>query len=547
MPPLGYGRTVVAAGESSAPHVVPGGRAARGTLRSLALLVDRMATLGTSRDGAQGPDAATAVRDALRQFTARVREAPLLCRIHEQRFVLDWEPVDRGLTRDDPLLGTLLFRCLSLGVGGITVRQGAAPAELLTLATLLARRRTEEDTLVMNDTPTSMSAVAEQQPRELLRSWSVLVTPADHPGGHRLATPPDGARGVSAGASSMPTEVKAGVSTEALQGAGPTLVRLAAATDDMACSRVVDALVPIIDQAEYRGDARLLEQVAVAAARQAHVVAGGGGRLALERVMRRLQHRSSLELLAGRLPYVEDRTMLLELLARAGETAVDILVKQLMQADDGAARRVYFDSIVQLDIAGPTLFDHVRDSRWFVVRNAVALLGEMGIEQADLAMLPLLHHADERIRVAVARSLVRLGTVKALQGLHAAIDDASAEVRRIAAISYGLTSGTGTVVRPPALRLAMALEKETNEDVALEMLASLGKLGSADAVQRLLRLAMPQQQAGDTGEAPREAWLRIAALEALVKARGNAVMPHVQALMNDADPEVAQAAFRLRG
>ncbi|MCZ8204058.1 HEAT repeat domain-containing protein [Gemmatimonas sp.] len=547
MPPLGYGRTVVAAGESSAPHVVPGGRAARGTLRSLALLVDRMATLGTSRDGAQGPDAATAVRDALRQFTARVREAPLLCRIHEQRFVLDWEPVDRGLTRDDPLLGTLLFRCLSLGVGGITVRQGAAPAELLTLATLLARRRTEEDTLVMNDTPTSMSAVAEQQPRELLRSWSVLVTPADHPGGHRLATPPDGARGVSAGASSMPTEVKAGVSTEALQGAGPTLVRLAAATDDMACSRVVDALVPIIDQAEYRGDARLLEQVAVAAARQAHVVAGGGGRLALERVMRRLQHRSSLELLAGRLPYVEDRTMLLELLARAGETAVDILVKQLMQADDGAARRVYFDSIVQLDIAGPTLFDHVRDSRWFVVRNAVALLGEMGIEQADLAMLPLLHHADERIRVAVARSLVRLGTVKALQGLHAAIDDASAEVRRIAAISYGLTPGTGTVVRPPALRLAMALEKETNEDVALEMLASLGKLGSADAVQRLLRLAMPQQQVGDTGEAPREAWLRIAALEALVKARGSAVMPHVETLMNDADPEVAQAAFRLRG
>jgi hypothetical protein len=32
-----------------------------------------------------------------------------------------------------------------------------------------------------------------------------------------------------------------------------------------------------------------------------------------------------------------------------------------------------------------------------------------------------------------------------------------------------------------------------------------------------------------------------------VKARGNAVMPHVEALMNDPDPEVAQAAFRLRG
>ncbi|MFO0073105.1 MAG: hypothetical protein ACK55A_13580, partial [Gemmatimonas sp.] len=72
-------------------------------------------------------------------------------------------------------------------------------------------------------------------------------------------------------------------------------------------------------------------------------------------------------------------------------------------------------------------------------------------------------------------------------------------------------------------------------------------LGGADAVQRLFRLAMPQQSAGDTGEASREAWLRIAALEALVKARGSAIMPHVETLTNDADPEVAQAALRLRG
>ncbi len=125
--------------------------------------------------------------------------------------------------------------------------------------------------------------------------------------------------------------------------------------------------------------------------------------------------------------------------------------------------------------------------------------------------------------------------------------ESGAEVRRIAAVSYGLTPGTSGMVRPPAVRLAMALEKETDEDVALEMVASLGKLGGADAVQRLFRLAMPQQSAGDTGEASREAWLRIAALEALVKARGSAIMPHVETLTNDADPEVAQAALRLRG
>lgn len=522
-------------------RAVPDGRAARGSLRALALLVDRMATLGASAGGQVDAAVAVAVRDALRQFTSRVREAPLQCRVIEAQFILGGEPVDRGLTRDDPLLGTLLVRCIGAGVGGITVRQGAAPAELLTLANFLARSRNPEPG-PLSETPTSMSAVADQQPRELLRSWSVLVTPVEQPGSNRLLTP---ATGVAAFAPPVPAD-DGGAAVDTAQEAGLAIARLAGAHDDAAATRVVDTLVPLVDQAEFRGEARVLAQVALGAVAHLHAVGSGGGRLAAERLLRRLQHRSSLELLARRLPYLYDRAPMLELMSRAGETAVDILVKQLMECDDGAARRVYFDSIVQLDMAGPALFDLVRDSRWFVVRNAIALLGEMGVEQADTAMLPLLQHDDERIRVAVARALVRLGTPKALQGLQSVIDDASAEVRRIAAVSYGLSSGATGMVRPPAARLAMALEKETDEDVALEMLASLGKLGSADAVQRLLRIARHSQPSSENDH-PREAWLRIAALEALVKARGHAVMPHVEALLTDPDPEVAQAAYRLRG
>jgi len=544
MPPLGYRRTPSHLTESGVLRAIPDGRAARGTLRSLALLVDRMVTLGAGGNADLDPAAAVAVRDALRQFTSRVREAPMLCRIMDGQFVLAGDPVDRGLTRDDPLLGTMLFRCVTAGVGGITVRQGAAPGELLTLANFLARPRSADGSAPTNETPTSMSAVADQQPRELLRSWSVLVTPVEPTGGNRLRTP-------AAGVARSPmiddgTSMDTAPAADTGQDTVLAVSRLASAHDDTTSMRVVETLLLLVDQADFRGESRVLEQMALAAVAQVHSVGNGGGRLAAERLMRRLQHRSSLELLARRLPYVYDRASVLELLSRAGETAVDLLVKQLLDCEDAAARRVYFDSIVQLDIAGPALFDLLRDSRWFVIRNAIALLGEMGVEQADTAMLPLLQHDDERIRVAVARALVRLGTPKALQGLQNAIDDRSAEVRRIAAVSYGLSSGTVGMVRPPAARLAIALEKETDEDVALEMLASLGKLGSADAVQRLLRISMPQGQMGEN-EPTRSAWVRIAALEALVKARGHSVMPHVEALMGDADPEVAQAAFRLRG
>ena len=102
-------------------------------------------------------------------------------------------------------------------------------------------------------------------------------------------------------------------------------------------------------------------------------------------------------------------------------------------------------------------------------------------------------------------------------------------------------------MRPPAARLAVALDQETNEDVALEMLAALGRLGSADAVQRLLRIALPGGETmGDRAGVGRDSWQRVAALEALVRARGHAVLPAIEGLMQDSDRNVAAAATRLR-
>jgi hypothetical protein len=144
---------------------------------------------------------------------------------------------------------------------------------------------------------------------------------------------------------------------------------------------------------------------------------------------------------------------------------------------------------------------------------------------------------------------MRLRTVKSMQALHAVIDDRQPELRRLAAAAFGLTGGSGgSGVRPPAARLAAALERETDEDVALEMLAALGRLGSADAVQRLLRLALPvtADMTGAVASEPRDAWMRIAALEALVRARGAQMRPVIDVLITDADPEVAAAAYALQ-
>ena len=540
MQPLGYRRSVPGAGEGGAGKAPADSRASRVIARALALLVDRVVTVQGMRPGPRTTEIDAElvmqplVRDALRQLTGRSREAALRCRVIEGQLVLDGIPVERRLMEDDPLLGGLLHRLLTLASQlSQTALPGEAPIPL------------------SGDTPTTMNrAVTADEPlRELLRSWSVLVT-LDPPGrdtgreaGRVVARPPS--RGTPWGVAAI-DEAAATMSTAGGSAVAAALTRLAAARTDSATMAAADLLIELIDGAERRGDALTIESIARAAMQHVHAVHAGGGRLGGERIIRRLLHRASLQLLATRVPVTTERTVVLELMARAGDAAVEMLVQQLLASTESQARRAFFDSVVALDLNATLLIDLVRDSRWFVVRNAVALLGEMGVDQADTAMLPLLTHEDDRIRIASARALMRFGTAKAIQGLHGVIDDRHPEVRRIAAAAYGLP-GTGPGgARPQAARLSAALDKEPNDDVALEMLASMGKLGSADAIQRLLRIAQPV--AAEPGEraVPRDAWLRIAALESLVRARGGAVLPAIEALVGDADPEVAAAVMRLR-
>jgi len=552
MCPLGYRRTTPNANttDSGMHGAVPDGRSSRAVLRALAVLIDRVVTVQALRppETAGEIDAALVmqplVRDALRQLTARSRDGALLCRIVDGQLVLEGVPIDRRLTIEDPLLGGMLRRALTLGIASITVRQGAAPGELLTLASLFAPpvRTGESARWLSGDTPTTIAHAISTagHPGELLRSWSVLVT-ALEPGAAPLSP-------FAPSSSAVIDDGGTGTSTAGGSAVANALARLAAARTDDAALAAGDLLIELIDGAEFRSDALTLESIARATMHHVHVVGGGGGRLGGERIMRRLLHRTSLALLATRVPYTPDRTIMLELMARAGDAAVEVLAHGLMNSQESQARRAYFDSIVALDLNATLLFDLVRDSRWFVVRNAVALLGEMGVAQSDLVMLPLLTHDNDRVRIAAARALMRLGSAKAMHGLHGVIEDAHPEVRRIAAAAYGMPGHGGGGVRPPAARLAAALDKERDDDVALEMLASLGKLGSADAIQRLLRIAQPAV-AAEPGERQinRDAWIRIAALEALVLARGYAVMGAIESLVGDADPDVAAAAVRLRG
>lgn len=499
-------------------------------LQALATLVSRLSVVGGGRAIMEAsPAQQQAVREAVRDFASRMREEGMQCRILEGQFVLAGAPLSRETTQGDPLLADLLARCQSLQVGGIAIRQGASPGELLMLATTLVRPRTPAEGV-----PAITADRREPTPpRELLRSWSVVVTSGDVVATTRRPSFADGIAVLTADGD--PSASRAATVLGAMATARTTNATETAATQ----------LIAEVDAAVAREDATVLDGIVRTTVAHLHVVGNGGGRLAMERVLRHLQRRPILTLVAQQLPRAADRTPLLELLARAGDVSVELLVSLLMEAEDPPSRRVFFDSIVALDLGGTRVVGLLRDPRWFVVRNAIALLGEMGVEPADESLVPFLQHTDDRLRVAAARSLLRLGTPKAMQALHGMIDDRHPEVRRLSATAYALSGGIG--IRPPAVRLAAAFEREAEEDVALEMLAALGTLGSADAIQRLLRIALPPQNSEADGSATtRESYLRIAALESLVKARGGAAQVAIEQLLKDPDPQVAAAARRLR-
>src|SRR6266542_3122043 len=100
------------------------------------------------------------------------------------------------------------------------------------------------------------------------------------------------------------------------------------------------------------------------------------------------------------------RTEAMVALQRARDAAVEVLFDTLVAARTVGERRALFDALTEMT-QGTEQLVHVLDHpEWFVVRNVAELLGELGMEEAVPALGRQLDHPDERVRKAVARELI---------------------------------------------------------------------------------------------------------------------------------------------
>ena len=256
-----------------------------------------------------------------------------------------------------------------------------------------------------------------------------------------------------------------------------------------------------------------------------------------EVALKRLFSPMAVRLTAQLLPRARRREPYLQVLARAGDLGVEALFAHLIASNEMHDRRAYFDAIVELRAGIPMLLETLRHPQWYVARNAAELLGDMRIEKAQPALSTMLQAKDDRLRAAAASALARIRTPQAMSSLQTALRDVSSKVRFFANTAL-LANSDAT-----ASQLASVLEREEDIDVQVQIVEALGRLGTPDAVQKLIRALSPMSMGRRPSEPTTQ--LRCAAIEAVAQARGGAALSVIRPLMTDRDVIVRETARRV--
>jgi len=100
----------------------------------------------------------------------------------------------------------------------------------------------------------------------------------------------------------------------------------------------------------------------------------------------------------------------LAILSAAGPSAVNLTVEKMGTSENLAARKALAKLIIRMgEPAVPAILAMLGDSRWHIVRNLAAILGEIGSPEAAPELQKCLLHTDVRVCKEAIRSLAKIG------------------------------------------------------------------------------------------------------------------------------------------
>jgi HEAT repeat protein len=192
-----------------------------------------------------------------------------------------------------------------------------------------------------------------------------------------------------------------------------------------------------------------------------------------------------------------------------GEPVARYLVGRLGDENDRARRGRMVEAVRSMGPASlPALLEALASPTWYLVRNALTLLPDLGDAGCMPAVLPLLRHPEPRVRRTAVRALWKLGGPGAEPHLLALMKAVDAETMQEILFALGqLRSEAGL---PQVMELAR--DKRVVESIRIQALETLGIIASPLAMPVLLECLRRRGFFGG-GEQP---VIRLAAAKALL-------------------------------
>jgi HEAT repeat protein len=443
------------------------------------------------------------------------------------RLLCNDEPVPAALTGVQDVASQMTAHSLlKLEIGA-----GSSPADVLGIARIVATEASPGDggaqvtlkfaalgakTLKFTTVAPVVAAVSSEAP--------TLVAPVNDAG--------------ASGAANQGSSLLSQVAAPDISKASPEelLAALDAATTADACTKALDDLVLVAEHSVRMGKATTVGDIFHGIVARDARQPDGELKRAYVLTIRRMSKPALLRAVASLIPKRPDRKQYCyEVLERTGEDGADALIEQITHAPTADDRKALFEVLRELTDAVPALRRMLGDSRWFVVRNAADLLGEMVATDAEEALVALLRHSDDRVRRSATNALLRFGTPAAIKGIYDAVSDVSPEVRMQATAAIATRKDRRT-----STTLIRAIEEEQDEDVQVAMITALGKVATPDAVQKLIKMA----ESDGRFFRKKTRSLRVAAAQALGDAKTPAALVALKALLLDKDKDVRDTASR---
>lgn len=315
------------------------------------------------------------------------------------------------------------------------------------------------------------------------------------------------------------------------------LQRLASATNPTETIRLLDDVVTLAETVAREGKPLAVVDLMQGAIMLERSATSPDVNRGYVMALRRMSKPLLLRTVATQLVGAPDRGAdVVAVLVRMGQDGAEAVIEQVTQAQTIEDRRVLYEALQQLESAVPALVHMLGDARWFVARNAADLLGELKAVGAESALTRLLRHDDERVRRAGTNALMLLGTESAREAVRAAVRDDAPQVRMQAAFAIAAHRDPQT-----ATTLITAIDAEQDSDVQLAILLALGRVGTSEAVERLIKAAEPER-----GFFKKKATaFRVAAVQALAEVNSPTAHAALKTLGSDKEKEVRDTVARL--